>query len=112
MARDRSTTDEAYPGDIIGIPNHGSIRLGETFTEGEELRFVGIPSFAPEHFRLARIANPLRIKQLHRGLQQLAEEGRPNFSGRLRAMNSSWAPLACCSLTSSPIAWKTNTASK
>ncbi|MBK9785235.1 MAG: peptide chain release factor 3 [Betaproteobacteria bacterium] len=75
MARDRSTTDEAYPGDIIGIPNHGTIRLGETFTEGEELRFTGIPSFAPEHFRLARIANPLKIKQLQKGLHQLAEEG-------------------------------------
>jgi peptide chain release factor 3 len=75
MARDRSTTDEAYPGDIIGIPNHGTIRLGETFTEGEDLRFTGIPSFAPEHFRLARIANPLKIKQLQKGLQQLAEEG-------------------------------------
>ncbi len=75
MARDRSTTDEAYPGDIIGIPNHGTIRLGETFTEGEDLRFTGIPSFAPEHFRLARIRNPLKIKQLQKGLQQLAEEG-------------------------------------
>jgi peptide chain release factor 3 len=68
MARDRSTTDEAYPGDIIGIPNHGTIRLGETFTEGEDLRFTGIPSFAPEYFRLARIANPLKIKQLQKGL--------------------------------------------
>ena len=75
MARDRSTTDEAWSGDIIGIPNHGTIRLGETFSEGEDLRFTGIPSFAPEHFRLARIANPLKIKQLHKGLQQLAEEG-------------------------------------
>ena len=75
MARDRSTADEAWSGDIIGIPNHGTIRLGETFTEGEELRFTGIPSFAPEIFRLARIANPLKIKQLHKGLQQLAEEG-------------------------------------
>ena len=75
MARDRSTADEAWSGDIIGIPNHGTIRLGETFTEGEELRFTGIPSFAPELFKLARIANPLKIKQLQKGLQQLAEEG-------------------------------------
>ena len=75
MARDRSTADEAYSGDIIGIPNHGTIRLGETFTEGEDLRFTGIPSFAPEMFRLARIGNPLKIKQLQKGLQQLAEEG-------------------------------------
>ncbi|MEY2631608.1 MAG: hypothetical protein RIR00_262, partial [Pseudomonadota bacterium] len=75
MARDRSTTDEAWPGDIIGIPNHGTIRLGETFSEGEDLKFTGIPSFAPEHFRIARIANPLKTKQLQKGLQQLAEEG-------------------------------------
>ena len=75
MARDRSTADEAWSGDIIGIPNHGTIRLGETFSEGEDLRFTGIPSFAPEMFRLARIGNPLKIKQLQKGLQQLAEEG-------------------------------------
>jgi len=75
MARDRSSTDEAYPGDIIGIPNHGTIVLGETFTEGETLKFTGIPCFAPEHFRRAQICNPLKMKQLQKGLQQLAEEG-------------------------------------
>lgn len=75
MAQDRNTTDEAWPGDIIGIPNHGTVRLGDTFTEGEDLRFTGIPSFAPEHFRLARLSNPLKMKQLQKGLQQLAEEG-------------------------------------
>ncbi len=75
MARDRNTTDEAYAGDIIGIPNHGTIRLGETFTEGEELRFTGIPSFAPDMFQRAILRNPLKLKQLQKGLQQLAEEG-------------------------------------
>ncbi len=75
MARDRNTTDEAYAGDIIGIPNHGTVRLGETFTEGEELRFTGIPSFAPEMFQRAILRNPLKMKQLQKGLQQLAEEG-------------------------------------
>ncbi|MDB5801499.1 MAG: peptide chain release factor 3 [Rhodocyclales bacterium] len=75
MAQDRNTTDEAYPGDIIGIPNHGTIRLGDTFTEGEDLKFTGIPSFAPELFRRAQIKNPLKMKQLQKGLQQLAEEG-------------------------------------
>ncbi|MBV2235064.1 MAG: peptide chain release factor 3, partial [Sterolibacterium sp.] len=75
MARDRNTTDEAYAGDIIGIPNHGTIRLGETFTEGENLRFTGIPSFAPELFQRAILRNPLKLKQLQKGLQQLAEEG-------------------------------------
>ncbi|MBA3902459.1 MAG: peptide chain release factor 3 [Rhodocyclaceae bacterium] len=75
MARDRSTTDEAYAGDIIGIPNHGTVRLGETFSEGEDLFFTGIPSFAPEHFHRARLLNPMKMKQLQKGLQQLAEEG-------------------------------------
>jgi peptide chain release factor 3 len=75
MAQDRNTTDEAYAGDIIGIPNHGTVRLGDTFSEGEDLRFSGIPSFAPEYFRRARLINPLKMKQLQKGLQQLAEEG-------------------------------------
>ena len=75
MARDRNTTDEAYAGDIIGIPNHGTVRLGETFSEGEDLRFTGIPSFAPEFFQRAILRNPLKLKQLQKGLQQLAEEG-------------------------------------
>lgn len=75
MAQDRSTADEAYAGDIIGVPNHGTIRLGDAFTEGEDLKFTGIPSFAPELFRRAQIKNPLKMKQLQKGLQQLAEEG-------------------------------------
>jgi len=75
MAQDRNTTDEAWPGDILGIPNHGTVVLGDTFTEGEDLKFTGIPCFAPEHFRRAQIRNPMKIKQLHKGLQQLAEEG-------------------------------------
>ncbi|MEI6227041.1 MAG: hypothetical protein RL063_385 [Pseudomonadota bacterium] len=75
MAQDRTTMDEAYSGDIIGIPNHGTIKVGDTFSEGEELRFTGIPSFAPEFFRRARLKNPLKMKQLQKGLQQLAEEG-------------------------------------
>jgi len=75
MAQDRNTTDEAYAGDIIGIPNHGTVKLGDTFTEGEDLKFTGIPSFAPEFFRRVRLKNPLKMKQLQKGLQQLAEEG-------------------------------------
>ena len=67
--------DEAYAGDIIGIPNHGTIKLGDTFSEGENLKFTGIPSFAPEYFRRARLKNPLKMKQLQKGLHQLAEEG-------------------------------------
>ncbi|MBU6460243.1 MAG: peptide chain release factor 3 [Proteobacteria bacterium] len=75
MAQDRNTANEAYAGDIIGIPNHGTIRLGDTFTENEPLKFTGIPCFAPEIFRRAQIKNPLKIKQLHKGLHELAEEG-------------------------------------
>ncbi|MFL9610583.1 peptide chain release factor 3 [Methylobacillus sp. Pita2] len=75
MAQDRTTMDEAYSGDIIGIPNHGTVKLGDTFSEGENLKFIGIPSFAPEYFRRARIKNPMKMKQLQIGLKQLAEEG-------------------------------------
>jgi peptide chain release factor 3 len=75
MAQDRSNVEEAYPGDIIGIHNHGNIRIGDSFTEGECLQFVGIPSFAPEHFRRVRLKDPMKIKQLQKGLLQLSEEG-------------------------------------
>ncbi|MCF3946525.1 peptide chain release factor 3 [Acidiphilium sp. AL] len=75
FARDRSLAEEAYPGDIIGIPNHGSLRVGDTLTEGEMLRFTGIPSFAPEILRRIVLADPMRAKQLRRALEDLAEEG-------------------------------------
>ena len=75
MAQDRTNIDEAYPGDIIGIHNHGTIKIGDTFTQGEELRYTGIPNFAPEHFRKVRLLNPLKSKALEKGLVQLAEEG-------------------------------------
>jgi peptide chain release factor 3 len=75
LAQDRSNVEEAYPGDIIGIHNHGTIRIGDTFTEEELLQFTGIPNFAPEHFRRVRLKNPLKTKQLQKGLSQLAEEG-------------------------------------
>lgn len=75
MAQDRSNVEEAYPGDIIGIHNHGTIKIGDTFTMGEDFRFTGIPSFAPEHFRKVRLLNPMKSKALEKGLVQLAEEG-------------------------------------
>ena len=75
LAQDRTGVEEAYAGDIIGLHNHGTIRIGDTFTEKEELKFTGIPSFAPEHFRKVILKSPLKIKQLQKGLQQLAEEG-------------------------------------
>ncbi|MDY7092444.1 MAG: peptide chain release factor 3 [Acidobacteriota bacterium] len=75
LARDRELAEEAYAGDIIGIPNHGTLRIGDSLTEGEELRFTGIPSFAPEFLRKVRPLDPLRAKHLGRALTQLAEEG-------------------------------------
>ncbi|MBN1932497.1 MAG: peptide chain release factor 3 [Desulfobacterales bacterium] len=75
MAQDRKNVDEAYPGDIIGIHNHGTIKIGDTFTDKEPLKFTGIPNFAPEHFRRVRLKNPLKAKQLNKGLVQMAEEG-------------------------------------
>ncbi len=75
MAQDRTNVEEAYSGDIIGIHNHGTIRIGDTFSEKEPLQFTGIPNFAPEHFRRVRLKNPMKSKQLHKGLVQLSEEG-------------------------------------
>ncbi len=75
MAQDRSHVDEAYPGDIIGIHNHGTIKIGDTFTAKEPLQFTGIPNFAPELFKRVNLKNPLKAKQLGKGLLQLAEEG-------------------------------------
>lgn len=75
MASTREQVEEAYAGDIIGLPNHGNMQIGDSFSEGEELQFKGIPYFAPEIFRSVRILNPLKTKQLQKGLQQLGEEG-------------------------------------
>jgi peptide chain release factor 3 len=74
-AGERVLVEEAVSGDIIGLHNHGTIQIGDTFTEGEELQFTGIPHFAPELFRRIRLADPMKSKQLQRGLQQLSEEG-------------------------------------
>ena len=75
LAGDRSQVVEAISGDIIGLHNHGSIQIGDTFSEGEELKFTGIPHFAPELFKRIRLQDPLKTKQLQKGLQQLSEEG-------------------------------------
>jgi peptide chain release factor 3 len=75
LARTRNIVDEAFPGDIIGIPNHGTIRIADTFTTGEPLYFTGVPSFAPELFRRAILRDPLKAKALHKGLVQVCEEG-------------------------------------
>ena len=88
MAASREQVEEAYAGDIIGLPNHGNMQIGDSFSEGELLQYTGIPYFAPDFFRSVRIRNPLKIKQLHKGLQQLGEEGavqvfKPVSSGDL-----------------------------
>ena len=75
MAQERANVEEAWPGDIIGLHNHGTIKIGDTFTTKEGLKFTGIPNFAPEHFRRVLLKNPLKLKQLQKGLVQLAEEG-------------------------------------
>ena len=75
LAADRGHIEEAYSGDIIGIHNHGTIRIGDTFTQGESLAFIGIPNFAPELFRRAQLKDPLKMKALMKGLTQLCEEG-------------------------------------
>ena len=74
-AGERSLTEEAYSGDIIGLHNHGTIQIGDTFTEGEALKYTGVPHFAPELFRRIRLKDPLKSKQLQTGLKQLSEEG-------------------------------------
>ncbi|MGB2078374.1 MAG: peptide chain release factor 3, partial [Vibrio sp.] len=75
MAGDRARAEHAYAGDIIGLHNHGTIQIGDTFTQGETLKFAGIPNFAPELFRRIRLRDPLKQKQLLKGLVQLSEEG-------------------------------------
>ncbi len=75
MAADRDVVEEAYPGDIIGLHNYGTIAIGDSFSEGEELRFTGIPNFAPELFRRVVLKDPMKAKQLNKGLDQLCEEG-------------------------------------
>lgn len=88
MAGDREQVQEAWPGDIIGLHNHGTIQIGDTFTRGEILKFTGIPYFAPELFRRVRLKDPLKMKALLKGLLQLSEEGatqvfRPIHSNEL-----------------------------
>ncbi|MBU6377009.1 MAG: peptide chain release factor 3 [Gammaproteobacteria bacterium] len=84
LAADRSAAEDAWAGDIIGLHNHGTINIGDTFTEGEELVFTGIPNFAPELFRRAVLRDPLKMKALTKGLDQLCEEGATQLFRPLR----------------------------
>ena len=88
LAQDRETAEEAWAGDIIGIPNHGNLRIGDTLTQGEDFHFAGIPSFAPELLQTVRPVDPMRAKHLGRALEQMAEEGAARvFKPR---MGSDW----------------------
>ena len=75
LAGERAAAEEAWPGDIIGLHNHGTIQIGDTFTGGGDIKFIGIPHFAPELYRRVRLRDPLKSKQLRQGLTQLSEEG-------------------------------------
>jgi peptide chain release factor 3 len=75
FAQDRSIADEAFAGDVVGIPNHGLLRIGDTLSEGEDLAFRGVPSFAPELLRRVKLADAMKAKKLREALQQMAEEG-------------------------------------
>ncbi|HTQ84277.1 MAG TPA: peptide chain release factor 3 [Pseudolabrys sp.] len=75
FAQDRALADEAYAGDVVGIPNHGTLRIGDTLTEGEDISFLGVPNFAPEILRRVKLGDPMKAKKLKEALQQMAEEG-------------------------------------
>ena len=113
LSQRRELLDEAFAGDIIGIPNHGVLQLGDTLTEGEALQYTGLPFFAPEMFRSVEVADPLRTKQLKAGLTQLGEEGaiqvfRP-VGGHACCCS---ARSASCSSRSSPTGSSTSTAAR
>ena len=75
FAREREIADEAFAGDVVGIPNHGTLRIGDTLTEGEDVNFVGVPYFAPEILRRVRLDDAMKAKKLRQALAELAEEG-------------------------------------
>jgi peptide chain release factor 3 len=75
FAKDRQVAEEAWPGDVVGVANHGTLRIGDTLTEGEDLLFRGVPSFAPEILRRVKLQDAMKAKKLREALQQMAEEG-------------------------------------
>ena len=75
FAREREIADEAFAGDVVGIPNHGTLRIGDTLTEGEDIQFTGVPYFAPEILRRVRLDDAMKAKKLRQALVELAEEG-------------------------------------
>ncbi|GIX14292.1 MAG: hypothetical protein KatS3mg118_2251 [Paracoccaceae bacterium] len=112
LASERELTEDAWAGDIIGIPNHGQLRIGDTLTEGEALRFTGIPSLRPRApAGGARVADPMKAKHLDKALMQFAEEGAAqgvHARWWARAISSAWS--ARCSSTCWQAGWNRNTA--
>ena len=109
FARDRSIADEAYAGDVVGLPNHGVLRIGDTLTEGEDLVFRGVPSFAPEILRRILISDAMKAKKLREALQQLAEEGVVQVFTPHDGSDQLWALWARFSLMCWPQGWRRNT---
>ena len=91
FAQDRSLAEEAFAGDVVGIPNHGLLRIGDTLSEGEEIVFRGVPSFAPEILRRVKLADAMKAKKLREALQQMAEEGVVQVFQPMTARRRSWA---------------------
>jgi hypothetical protein len=110
LASDRELAEEAWAGDIIGIPNHGQLRIGDALTEGEALRFTGIPSFAPELLQNCRAGDPMKAKHLDKALMQFAEEGAAKVFKPPSARASSWASWARCNSRCWPAGSSWNTA--
>ncbi len=104
MAGNREQAEEAWPGDVIGLHNHGTIQVGDTFTQGEQLNFTGIPHFAPELFKRVQLRDPLKLKALQKGLIQLGEEGATQV---FRPLNSNdWILGAVGILQFDVVAWR------
>ena len=102
LAHERELAEDAWAGDIIGIPNHGTLRIGDTLTEGEMLHFTGIPSFAPEFLRRVRLDDPMKAKHLGRALEQIAEEGAAQVFKLFLGSDCIVGVVGRCSSTCSP----------
>ena len=109
MAQRKSTIDEAYPGDIVGLPDNGIFKIGDTLTEGEKMHFRGLPSFSPLLFKYIENDDPMKSKQFQKGLEQLMNEGVAQLSSTSSTAAASWAPWVSCSSRLSSTAWRTST---
>ena len=96
FAQDRSVADEAYSGDVVGIPNHGTLRIGDSLTEGEDIKFMGVPMFAPEILRRVKLGDPMKAKKLKRRCSRWRKRAwyRPSGRSTARRRWSAWSALA------------------